>query len=198
MKKFFTLSMLVITFTMTLISCEREDEKIARTLEGNWEGTMSEYFYSRWGNYLKGSRCYTYFNFVRQSPTSGYGTEYDEDEFGNAIERGFTWRVNYDYGYDYTYDYFDIYIQYDSRFYVYDVYENQEYEYRAGIYDAVIYDAYLSGSTFTGKMEGSDGSLRQFYMKYVGGPTRSLTRGSHKEKPIIVIDKTKEKTDSIQ
>ena len=49
-----------------------------------------------------------------------------------------------------------IYLRYDSKYYIYDYRREQEYEYRAGVYDAVIYDAYLSDNFFTGKIEGSD------------------------------------------
>lgn len=195
MKKIYTLLMMTFMVT-TFTSCEREDEQIARTLEGNWEGTMNEYFYSRWGNYLTGSRCYTYFQFVRTNSTSGYGTERDQDEYGNEIERSFTWNVNYEYGYDYYSDYFDIYLRYDSRYYVYDAFQDQEYEYRSGFYDAVIYDAYLSSNSFSGKMEGSDGALRQFYLRYSSGLTRAAKRSSMSKKPVIIIDKTKEQTDT--
>ncbi len=198
MKKFYTLLTLATLAVAMLTSCEREDEQIARTLEGNWEGTMDEYFYNRWGSYLTGSRCYTYFTFVRTTSTSGYGTEVDEDELGNWIERDFTWNVNYAYGNNYYSDYFDISLRYDSRYYVYDVFDDQEYEFRQGYYDAVIYDAYLTGNTFSGKMEGSDGSRRKFYMKYVGSPiTRAKTRSTVSKKPVIVVDKTQEKSDSI-
>lgn len=198
MKNIYTYLMMAV-MAVALVSCESEDEQVARTLEGDWQGTMSEFFYSRWGPYLSGNHCYTYFTFVRTSPAAGYGTEVDEDEFGNWIERDFTWNVNYEYGYDYGSDYFDIYLRYDSRYYVYDYRSGQEFEYRAGVYDAVIYDAYLSGNYFSGKIEGSDGSLRQFRMTYVGRTRSNITRASSAgKKPVIVIDKLSEHNDSIK
>lgn len=187
MKKIYTYLTLAMLAMLTFTSCESEEEQIARTLHGNWQGTMSDYYYSRWGDYLSGSQYYTYFSFTRSSNASGYGTEVDEDRYGNYVERDFSWTVDYDYGYNgyrYTNDYFTITLYYDSRYY----YNGREV--RTTPYSAVIYNAHLDDRNFYGSMEDSDGNLKQFSMRYMSSPwTRSVTRAA--ESDTLAVDSVK-------
>ena len=191
MKHFFTYFLTAALAIMPLTSCEAEDEQLARTLEGDWSGTMEDYYYNRWGDMLPGGNYHTYFRFQRQSPTSGYGTEIDEDGYGNYVERDFTWRVEYQYSrrYDYYDDgFFTIYLNYDSRYYYEDRYGHGR-EVRSDIYQAVIYDAYLSDNYFEGEMEDSDGSRKHFRLTYQSNnnwrwrtSTRSSVKSGNNEK----------------
>lgn len=165
MKKLFTYFLMATLAVTMLTSCEPEDEQIARTLEGDWSGTMEDYYYNRWGSLLSGGNYKTYFRFLRSSPTSGTGIEIDEDRFGNYVEREFSWRVEYQYSssrYSYYDDgFFTVYLNYDSWYYYEDRWGNGG-ERRGDYYQAVIYNAYLSGSYFEGEMEDSDGVRKRF------------------------------------
>lgn len=168
---------LALLAIVMLTGCEPEDEQVARTLEGNWSGTMADYYYNRWGDYLQGNRYYTYFQFVRQSAVSGNGTEVDEDERGDYVEREFTWRVESDYSdWDYNYSYgssggyFTIYLRYDSRYFYYDAYRRVGEWVPTGAYDAVIYNAHLDNRYFEGYMDDSDGARKYFRLQYESNP----------------------------
>jgi hypothetical protein len=59
MKKLFTYFLMATLAVTMLTSCEPEDEQIARTLEGDWSGTMEDYYYNRWGSLLSGGNYKT-------------------------------------------------------------------------------------------------------------------------------------------
>lgn len=89
------LAMMVFTFT----SCE--DEEIAQGLAGSegriWEGTISKYYYDRWG--VTGDHYRTTIEFVGDvwhwTRGKGYEVDYDmNDPRGSYWYSEFEWRVN--------------------------------------------------------------------------------------------------------
>lgn len=85
------LAMLAFTFT----SCE--DEEIAQTLAGKWQGTISKYYYDRWG--LSGDHYRTVIEFVGDpwhwTKGTGYEVDYDmNDQYGSYWYSEFEWRVD--------------------------------------------------------------------------------------------------------
>lgn len=83
MKKFLTFLFLAVT-AMTFVSCD--DDKIANSLEGVWEGEVSV---GRWNSYQ-----YVDIEFSRQGYSDGYGMEYDyQGNSGAAIPCPFTFKV---------------------------------------------------------------------------------------------------------
>ena len=83
MKKFLTFLFLAVT-AMTFVSCD--DDKIAATLDGVWEGKVS---LGRWNSY----QCVD-IEFSRQGYSNGYGMEYDyQGNSGAPIPCPFTFKV---------------------------------------------------------------------------------------------------------
>ena len=83
MKKFLTFLFLAVT-AMTFVSCD--DDKIANSLEGVWEGEVSV---GRWNSYQ-----YVDIEFSRQGYSNGYGMEYDyQGNSGAYVECPFTFKV---------------------------------------------------------------------------------------------------------
>lgn len=82
MKKILTLFIIAVT-AMTFVSCD--DDKIAATLEGVWEGEVSV---GRWNSYQ-----FVDIEFSRQGYSDGYGVEYDYQANGAYIECPFTYKV---------------------------------------------------------------------------------------------------------
>ena len=90
------LAMLAFTFT----SCE--DEEIAQDLAGSegriWQGTISKYYYDRWG--LSGDHYRTVIEFVGDpwhwTKGTGYEVDYDlNDPYGSYWYSEFDWRVDH-------------------------------------------------------------------------------------------------------
>jgi len=152
MRKFyFYILMLMPMFALT--SCDT-DEMIAITLHGTWRGTMYENYYDRYGDYWGNgaSAYYTVISFDKRGHTSGTGVEYDEDDYGNVIERSFDWKV----------DLTDIYLYYSDYYY----YNGHRYTDRN--YEAIIYNATLDDYYFTGYIEDNAGNRRHFELEYYG------------------------------
>ena len=82
MKKFLTFLFLAVT-AMTFVSCD--DDKIAATLDGVWEGKVS---LGRWNSYQ-----YVDIEFYRDGYSAGNGVEYDYQSNGTYIECPFTFKV---------------------------------------------------------------------------------------------------------
>ncbi len=83
MKKILTFIIVAVT-AMTFVSCD--DDKIAATLDGVWEGEVS---LGRWNS----CQCVD-IEFSRQGYSNGYGMEYDyQGNSGAAIPCPFTFKV---------------------------------------------------------------------------------------------------------
>ncbi len=82
MKKILTLLFLAVT-AMTFVSCN--DDEIAATLDGVWEGHVS---LGRWNSYQ-----YVDIEFYRDEYSAGNGVEYDYQSNGTYIECPFTFKV---------------------------------------------------------------------------------------------------------
>ena len=166
MKKYFTHILFLALSALMLTSCE-EDERIALTLDGMWRGTMYDSYYDHYNGYFEGNSYYTMFRFNKRGTYSGYGTERDEDDFGNIVERDFEWEVNWS----------TIHLRYDDVYY-YNGRAFRDNDYRATIYNATI-DRYY----FTGDMDDNTGNLRrhfrlEYYANNWGYRSRDITRSA--------------------
>ena len=96
MKKIYTL--LAIMLTCALTSCDwlTEDEDIAYTLEGTWQGEM--YIKSTWGSRTYNS-TYSEVTFLkdpyRYSNGDGYWVDYYSDAPWDYVANHITWRVDF-------------------------------------------------------------------------------------------------------
>lgn len=166
MKKYFTHILFLALSALMLTSCE-EDERIALTLDGMWRGTMYDSYYDHYNGHFEGNSYYTMFRFNKRGTYSGYGTERDEDDFGNIVERDFEWEVNWS----------TIHLRYDDVYY-YNGRPFPDKDYRATIYNATI-DRYY----FTGDMDDNTGNLRrhfrlEYYANNWGYRSRDITRSA--------------------
>ena len=169
MKKIFTYILFAAMSACTLTSCE-DDEQMAILLDGMWRGTMYETYYDHYDGYFEGSEYYTMFRFNKRGTYEGYGTERDEDGYGNVVERDFEWKVSWS----------TIYLYYD------DVYYYNGRAFRDNDYRATIYNASLDRYYFSGDMDDNAGNRRHFRMEYYAntwGYARSVTR-SAEEPPV--------------
>ena len=82
MKKILMLFVMAATM-LSLTSCD--DDKIAQTLDGVWEGQVST---ARWNSYQ-----YVDIQFSREGYSDGYGVEYDYFSSGGYVECPFTYKV---------------------------------------------------------------------------------------------------------
>lgn len=144
---------LIALFTVmtTLTSCE--DENIAYTLEGTWEGNMYQEY--QWQGHTY-SPTYTEIYFARDPFhfTSGVGTWVDyfrnspwrTDCIGNHIE----WSVK------------------NERIYIYLIEDDIEFEIR---------NYRLTDNRFRGVLYGSDGSIGEFNLIHTSSPHRDVAWG---------------------
>lgn len=100
MKKIYTYLMMAFvlsTATMTLTSCETDDQYEADTLiTGDWQGYLGTYYYDRWG--LSGTTYETVLHFSSSGmgATSGRGYEVDYDTrspFNDYAYCEFQWSI---------------------------------------------------------------------------------------------------------
>ena len=114
MKKIFNyiLMMMPLMASVTLTSCETDEEIANYLINGNWEGYLGTYYVNRWGEEVKDREYRTVWRFEglgydnRGYVTSGIGYEVDYDTY-NRNEYAYSpfhWSVNNG----------DIYITYDD------------------------------------------------------------------------------------
>lgn len=135
--------MAMLAFSLT--SCE--DNEIARTLEGTWEGNM--YAVSRYGgrDYFA---SYSQVCFLRDPGAFSSGDGYWVDYYDGNYWGGYNYIANH---ISWTVDFGTITIRF------------REDGYRVRIYNYSLNDAY-----FSGELEMSDGSRQRFSMRKVASP----------------------------
>ena len=143
MKKIYTLMAFMLTFALTSCNWWTEDEEIAYTLEGTWQGNM--YIRSTW-NGRTYSSTYSEVTFLRDPYRYSSGDGYWVDYYSNApwdyVANHITWRV--DYG-------------------TIQVYFVEDHDY------ITIRDFRLSDSHFKGWIEDGDNDV-EFYLTHISSP----------------------------
>lgn len=95
MKKFYNFMAvaLVAMLTLTLTSCN--DDDIAKTLDGIWEGEVSQNYSWRWSNY--NNYQYVDIEFYKDPYrfSNGSGIEYDYDRYGRYTSCRFDFSVDF-------------------------------------------------------------------------------------------------------
>lgn len=152
MKKYIDIKTIMLALsamlTFSLTSCD-DDDLIARTLEGTWEGDM--YVSTYWGNQY-------------------YDASYSEICFSRDPYR-------YSSGTGYWIDYYDDYSRYGwGRNYIANHIEWEVVNRNIRVYfvedksDVVIYDYALDNAYFTGWIDLYDGSRQRFNLRHVASP----------------------------
>ncbi len=203
MKKIYTylmMAMMLSTATMTMTSCETDDQYQADTLiSGDWQGYLGTYYYDRWG--LSGNTFETVLHFCSSGmgATSGRGYEVDYDtrspfndyaycEFSWSIVDGVitllyddsVWTPVYITDYRLSSSYFAGYMndgtRRDIRFELKNVRFGYWDSYRKGYYDDYYYDDYYGG--YYARTRAAGDSIQTATPATDATPGKSIMRGA--------------------
>lgn len=147
MKKLYSFLTIAIMALMTISLTSCDDDEIARTLEGTWEGNM---YVSTYYNDYYYDATYTEICFIRDPYKYSSGTGYWVDYY----DRGY-WG-----GYNYIANHIDWRVDFGTL-YVYFVEDD---------YELKIYDYDLNDDHFVGTLVGEDGTRQHFSLRHVSSP----------------------------
>ena len=170
MKKIYTLIVMMSVALVTLTSCNKDAEE-ANTLNGQWSGYVSTYYYDRWG--LTGEDYRTTISFEQTDLYGGTGFEVDFDlnnPYGSYYYSPITWHVQ------------------NGVIRIYYTYDN---------YYVDIYKYVLNSNHFSGYMDDGTNRDIQFSLTYDGSTDWSRYRhGSNWRRRAQASDVTEETGDS--
>ena len=93
MKQIYTY-ILMATIAIAFTSCETDDMRMARTLNGTWTGRIDTYYQDRWGLTGETYRTTMYFNQLDAYGGEGYEVDYNvSNPYGSYYYCEFDWEV---------------------------------------------------------------------------------------------------------